>query len=146
MISKKIKDLCNDYDKVENYQSAVADSTQVWDCHHRKEIDNNLSRKQLIENDDYYGVEPDELIFLTRAEHKKLHRKYDINYKSSTHEYNQEYKKTDAYKDYIAKKTEKQQQICVYEKKVYTLSGLTTKFFKAGRPHCYLLACKYLVK
>ena len=27
-----------DISKIENYDKAIADTTQVWDCHHRTEI------------------------------------------------------------------------------------------------------------
>ena len=61
--------------KIKNYDKAIADTTQVWDCHHRTEIWWNCSKKDLIENDCYYGRKACELIFLTHAEHRRLHQK-----------------------------------------------------------------------
>ena len=71
----------DDISKIENYDKAIAD-TQVWDCHHRDEIrvlpsgmTVLLSRQYLIDNDRYYNCPANELIFLTHAEHQRLHNK-----------------------------------------------------------------------
>lgn len=71
----------DDISKIENYDKAIAD-TQVWDCHHREEIrvlpsgmTVLLSRQDLIDNDRYYNCPANELIFLTHAEHQRLHNK-----------------------------------------------------------------------
>lgn len=61
---------CRNPECIKNYDKAIADSDQVWDCHHRKE--DLYSRKDLIERGEYYDVPPEELIFLTRAEHNKI--------------------------------------------------------------------------
>lgn len=39
MISEKAveKICCEDASKIENYDKAVADTTQIWICHHRSE-------------------------------------------------------------------------------------------------------------
>ena len=29
---------CEDITLIENYDKAIADETQVWDCHHRDEV------------------------------------------------------------------------------------------------------------
>ena len=65
----------DDISKIENYDKAIADSTQVWDCHHRTEIWWNCTKKELIENECYYNRKACELIFLTHAEHARLHNK-----------------------------------------------------------------------
>lgn len=62
-----------DLSKIENYDKAIADTTQVWDLHHRTEIWWNCSAKDLIENECYYNRKACELIFLTHAEHTTLH-------------------------------------------------------------------------
>lgn len=72
MISKNIIKYCKDYTKIENYKEAIL-SDKVWVCHHRKEIDENMSKEELLENNLYYNRPPEELIFLTRAAHAKLH-------------------------------------------------------------------------
>ena len=65
--------LCKDYKNIENYEKAKADNFKGWDCHHRREAE--FSRKELIALGMYYKVSSEELIFLTRAEHNKLHKK-----------------------------------------------------------------------
>ena len=65
--------LCKDYKNIENYEKAKADNFKGWDCHHRREAE--FSRKELIALGMYYNVSSEELIFLTRAEHNKLHKK-----------------------------------------------------------------------
>ena len=64
---------CKDYTNIENYEKAKADNFKNWDCHHRKEAE--FSRKELIALGIYYNVSSEELIFLTRAEHNRLHKK-----------------------------------------------------------------------
>ena len=62
---------------IENYNDALNDLKRVWECHHRKE--SVYSRKELITRNEYYNVSPDELIFLTRKEHNKLHKTGNTN-------------------------------------------------------------------
>lgn len=64
---------CEDISLIENYDKAINDDTQTWDCHHRLGIDLNLSRQELINQNLYYNRPASELIFLTNAEHKRLH-------------------------------------------------------------------------
>lgn len=66
---------CKEYWKIENYQEAVNDQTQTWDCHHRHEIDWALSKKDLISIGRYYDVHHSELIFLKHSDHTRLHMK-----------------------------------------------------------------------
>ena len=74
MISiKKVKKFCKDYTKIENYEEAVNDPTQVWDCHHI--LGEILTSEQLKDHDFYYDVPPCMLKFLTHAEHRRLHMK-----------------------------------------------------------------------
>lgn len=61
---------CRHPELIENYDKAVADTTQVWDVHHRKE--EFYSYKELIERGEYYDIQPEELIFLTPSEHRKI--------------------------------------------------------------------------
>jgi hypothetical protein len=78
MISKRIKLLCDTPELIENYDEATNDKTQMWDCHHRLEITENgdfISCKELIKMNLYFHRPPEELIFLTKSEHKKLHHK-----------------------------------------------------------------------
>lgn len=77
MITKKIKEKCVDYWNIENYDKALNDQTQMWELHHRLEINEEghtiYSKKQLIEMNMYMKRPSEELIFLTRKEHLKLH-------------------------------------------------------------------------
>ena len=74
MINKgKIKSYCkDDISMIENYDKAIADKTQVWHCHHRRET--IFSKSDLIEIGEYYNRPACELIFLTSLEHKRLHK------------------------------------------------------------------------
>ena len=71
---KKAQKYCKeDLSKIENYEQAVNDTTQVWDLHHRTAIWWNCSKKDLIDNECYYNRKACELIFLTHSEHRRLH-------------------------------------------------------------------------
>ena len=73
--------LCRHPELIENYDKAIADTTQVWDCHHRLETHNSdgerrlvdLTAEELIALDMYYDRPASELIFLIRREHMTLH-------------------------------------------------------------------------
>lgn len=67
-----------DISKIENYDKALADTTQTWEVHHRTEIWWNCTTKELIANECYYHRKACELIFLTKAEHARLHNKGKI--------------------------------------------------------------------
>ena len=78
-----IKIFCNDFTKIENYEKAIADIAQTWQCHHRLETHNSdgterpknaqLSKAELIALGMYYNRPAEELIFLTEVDHKRLH-------------------------------------------------------------------------
>lgn len=80
MISNYLKKYCkDDISKIENYDKAISDNTQVWDCHHRLELTlegefahnpEDLKRLGMYYNRPYF-----ELIFLTHTEHLRLHYK-----------------------------------------------------------------------
>ena len=61
----------DDISQIENYDKAIADKSQVWHCHHRRET--IYSRSGLIEIGEYYNRPAEELIFLTPNEHHRLH-------------------------------------------------------------------------
>ena len=75
MISKYfVKNYCkDDISLIENFDKAFADKEQIWDCHHRRELE--TPRKELIEIGQYYNRPASELIFLTHAKHSTLHKK-----------------------------------------------------------------------
>lgn len=68
--------------EVENYELAKADNFVGWDRHHRLETHNSdgvkrlisISTEELIALDMYYDRPASELIWLKKAEHKKLHQ------------------------------------------------------------------------
>lgn len=64
------KGFCARPELIENYDKAIADTTQVWDCHHRME--EHFSQKELIALGLYYNRPPEELIFLTEEEHTRM--------------------------------------------------------------------------
>lgn len=67
-----------DISLIENYHQAIADEEKMWDIHHRRECDENgrtlFTKKQLIEMNLYFNRPAEELIFVTRSMHWKLHR------------------------------------------------------------------------
>lgn len=73
---------CRTPELIENYDKAVADTTQTWQCHHRLETHNSdgerrlvdISSSELIALGVYYDRPPEELIFLTPIEHISLHK------------------------------------------------------------------------
>lgn len=81
MINKRLSNLkmfCDDYTSIENYDKAITDQDRTWDCHHRLEIGENgevISKQDLISHGLYYHRPSEELIFLTRTEHIRLHKK-----------------------------------------------------------------------
>ena len=76
MISEKVKIYCcEDPSLIENYDKAIANTTQTWDCHHRLETDELISKDTLIATNAYYNRPADELILLTKSEHTTLHNK-----------------------------------------------------------------------
>ena len=69
---KLLEKYCTDYTKIENYESALK-SPLRYDLHHRREISENKSASDLIDENLYYHRPPEELIFLEHKEHVRLH-------------------------------------------------------------------------
>ena len=67
----------NDISLIENYDKAIADTTEVWSCHHRAGVllCGRFSREDLKKFNLYYNRPANELIFLTNSEHTILHTK-----------------------------------------------------------------------
>lgn len=61
---------CRHPELIENYDKAIADTTQTWEVHHR--LESCFTQKFLIDMNLYYDVEPEALIFLTPSEHSKI--------------------------------------------------------------------------
>lgn len=95
MIRKRIKELCKDYQNIENYDKAIDDTTQTWECHHRlethfsdgsqKPVSGYLSYKELIALGMYWNRPAEEFMFLTRAEHNSLHKTNNNGLKGHKH-------------------------------------------------------------
>lgn len=74
---------CRNPELIENYDKAMADTTQTWQCHHRLETHNSdgerrsvdITSEELKALDMYYNRPAEELIFLTINEHSSLHSK-----------------------------------------------------------------------
>lgn len=68
---------CEDLSLIENYDIAIDDTTQTWDCHHRGEVlpCGRFSRDDLKKFGLYYKRPATELIFLTPFAHRQLHKK-----------------------------------------------------------------------
>ena len=66
---------CEDIRNIENYDKAIADTTQVWDCHHRGEIlpCGRFTRDDLIRHGLYWHVPASQLVFIPSKEHISLH-------------------------------------------------------------------------
>lgn len=75
---------CEDYKQIENYDEAIKDESQTWICHHRLEVCNSdgVERPVCLSSDElkalgvYYDRPPNELIFVTKSEHGRIHGKY----------------------------------------------------------------------
>ena len=76
--TKNLEKYCKDYQNIQNYEDAVK-SPLKYDLHHRREISENKSRKDLIAENLYYNRPATELIFLERGEHQRLHNRGDKN-------------------------------------------------------------------
>ena len=68
---------CEDLSLIENYELAVNDTTQMWECHHRGEVlpCGRFSIDDLNKFGLYFNRPASELIFLTPTAHRSLHYK-----------------------------------------------------------------------
>ena len=74
---------CSEPSKIENYDKAIGDTTQTWECHHRLETHTSDGERRLVDLtanelkalDMYYNRPPEEFIFLTKKDHVSLHYK-----------------------------------------------------------------------
>lgn len=62
---------CDEPEKIENYDRAIADKTKTWICHHR--LEEYYTRKELIAMNMYTHRPPEELVF---CEDEKEHHSY----------------------------------------------------------------------
>ncbi len=74
MVSKNLKCYCSDnIQQIENYDKAINDNTQMWECHHKLECILHLTPSQLMALNLYYNRPANELILLTKKEHINIH-------------------------------------------------------------------------
>ena len=71
---KSLEKYCKDYKNIENYEDGVS-SPLKYDLHHRREIFESKSIRDLKEENLYYNRPPEELIFLEHGDHVSLHNK-----------------------------------------------------------------------
>ena len=89
MISRNVKKYCcEDPSLIENYELALKDKANEWDCHHKLEIhsDYRNTPDDLIMMGLYYNRPACELIFLRKGNHTSSHNK-GVK-KSETHKKN----------------------------------------------------------
>lgn len=89
----KFEKFCKNPENIENYEKALADNFNNWDCHHRlgthtsdgerRQVD--ISKVELITLDMYYNRPAEELIFLPSNEHTSLHKKGKTYFKGKHH-------------------------------------------------------------
>src|SRR5574344_153204 len=72
--TKNLEKYCKDYQNIQNYEDAVK-SPLKYDLHHRCEIFESKSIRDLKEENLYYNRPPEELIFLEHRDHMSLHNK-----------------------------------------------------------------------
>lgn len=161
MISKSnVKYICENRELVENYKEALSDSTQMWDLHHRLETHFSdggerpsnafLSKEELIALDMYWHRPPEELIFLRKSDHYKLHGKCeqhkrkisigkggDGNIDMSYYDKHRE--------DRLAQCKKYYNRICCYNGENLTLCALAGRFRYQGIQHSTQEAKKYLL-
>lgn len=85
MIGRRIHKYCSDdISQIENYESAKNDSSQIWDLHHRLELgsDYENTKSELEMMNLYWNRPANELIFLTREQHIRLHSSVRVENKS----------------------------------------------------------------
>lgn len=83
MLELKYRHYCNNYENIENYQKAAADNFIGWCIHHRLQTWTSDGKRRLVDISAeelkalgmYYDRPPEELIFMTLAEHSSLHNK-----------------------------------------------------------------------
>lgn len=85
---KTVKRICKDYTHIENYDKAILDSENCWLCHHKLETHNSdgerrlvdITAEELIALDMYWHRPANELMFLTRKDHAKLHSEHNSKF------------------------------------------------------------------
>lgn len=66
-----LKSYCSDYTQIENYDEAILDEDNIWQCHHKLEA--WFTKQELIDMNRYYNVPPRELVL---CKNQKEHKSY----------------------------------------------------------------------
>lgn len=75
---KSAKRFCSDnISSIKNYNEAVLDSEEMWDCHHI--LGESTSRKELIRKNLYFKRPSSELMFMKSSLHQRLHNANQTN-------------------------------------------------------------------
>ena len=80
-IPRQYKYYCRFPELIENFYDAFTDNFKGWVCHHRFELEDSdgnprairLTSQELKALGMYYHRPPEELIFMTNSDHRKLH-------------------------------------------------------------------------
>lgn len=82
MISiKQAKLYCRRYTEIQNYEDAISDTENKWECHHLAE--EFYTMEELKEMGKYYNLEPNELIYLKHKDHLNMPHKGHKNHAES---------------------------------------------------------------
>ena len=86
MIDKKrVRRYCYEPERIENYEQAIEDNNETWDCHHRLETIMNCGLKELKAQGCYYHRPAHDLIFLRHEDHIRLHKTGENNTQFGKH-------------------------------------------------------------
>lgn len=126
----------DDIKNIENYDKAKVDTSQTWVCHHRLEtcfLDGSFlpfnvffSVEDLIRLRLYYNRPANELIFLTKSEHRKTHCKVQNNWKP---QYGNQYTKGKHHSEESKKKISGSQKKVVHTEDWNKKVGLSQKCY-----------------
>ena len=106
----------DDISLIENYDKAIADTSQVYVCHHKAGIlpCGRFSREDLKKFNLYWHRPANELIFLTKSEHIRMHAKVQNRGSSYRAAVSRGLHKSDKFKKAITKhnKSDKMRNSC----------------------------------
>ena len=111
---------CRNPELIENYDRAMTDTTQTWDCHHR--LESCFSSSFLKKMGLYYDQPPEAFIFLTHEEHTSIPHKGRV--------------RTDKWVENLKKSTHKKLLMCVETKEVHFVN----EWISLGYRHAYDVA------
>lgn len=77
---KRLRRICNEYELIENYNEAIADTEKKWVLHHKKELvatggERFMKAEELKALGLYFNLPKEDLIFLRKDIHDAMHKK-----------------------------------------------------------------------